>query len=186
MQEMQETQVQSWIGKIPWSRKWQPMPVFLCRKFHGQRSLTGYSPRGHKELDTTERLLLTHSLYLCTSSYYLMEPSVQFSHSVLSNSLWPHGLKHTRLPCPSPIPGACSNSCPLSQWCHPTISSSVVLFSSCLQSFPASGSFPVSQFCISGGQSIGTSALTLVFCYIKQLSFQWIFKYHVLIHIYGI
>ena len=78
----------------------------------------------------------------------------QFSHSVVSNSLRPHGLPHARLPCPSPTPGACSNSCPLSRWCHPTISSSVVPFSSCLQSFPASGSFPVSQFFASGGQSI--------------------------------
>ena len=81
-----------------------------------------------------------------------------FTHSVMSNSLWPHGLQHTRLPCPSPSPGACSNSCPLSQWCHPTISSSVVPFSSCLQSFPASGSFQMSQFFTSGGQSIGASA----------------------------
>ena len=72
-------------------------------------------------------------------------------------TLWPHGLQHTRLPCPSPSPRACSNSCPLSQWCHPTISSSVVLFSSCLQSFPASGSFLMSRLFVSGGQSIGVS-----------------------------
>ena len=84
--------------------------------------------------------------------------SVQFSHSVMSDSLKPHGLQHTRLPCPSPTAGACSNSCPLSRWCHPTISSSVVPFTSCLQSFLASGSFPVSQFFTSGGQSIGVSA----------------------------
>ena len=76
----------------------------------------------------------------------------------MSDSLWPHGLQHTRLPCPSPSPGACSNSCPFSWWCHPTISSSVVPFSSCLQSFPASGSFPMSWFFASGGQSIGVSA----------------------------
>ena len=69
----------------------------------------------------------------------------------------PHGLQHTRLPCPSPSPGACSNSCPLSQWCHPTISSSVVAFSSCLHSFPASGSFLVSWLFTSGGQSIWIS-----------------------------
>ena len=69
-----------------------------------------------------------------------------------------NGLQHARPPCPSPIPGACSNSCPLSRWCHPTISYSVVPFSSCLQSFPASGSFPMSQFFASGGQSIGASA----------------------------
>ena len=84
--------------------------------------------------------------------------SVHFSHSVVSDSFWPQGLQHTRLPCPSPTPGAFSNSCPLSQWCHATISSSVAPFSSCLQSFPASGSFPMSQFFTSGGQSIGTSA----------------------------
>ena len=82
--------------------------------------------------------------------------SVQFSRSVMSDSLGPHGLQHARLPCPSQTPRACSNSCPLSQWCHPTISS-VIPFSSCLQSFPASGSFPMSQFFTSGGQSIGIS-----------------------------
>ena len=89
--------------------------------------------------------------------------SVQFSRSVVSDYLWPHGLQYTRLPCPSPIPGVYSNSCPLSQWCHPTILSSVVPFSSCLQSFPASGSFPVNQFFASGGQSIGVSASASVF-----------------------
>ena len=82
---------------------------------------------------------------------------VQFSRSVMSNSLWPQGLQHARLPCLSPTPRACSNSCPLNEWCHPTISSSVIAFSSCLQSFPASGSFPMSQFFASGGQSIGVS-----------------------------
>ena len=76
----------------------------------------------------------------------------------MSSSLRPHGLQYTRLPCPSPTPGACSNSCPLSRWCHSTISSSVISFSSFLQSFPASGSFPKSQFFASGGQSIGASA----------------------------
>ena len=84
--------------------------------------------------------------------------SVQFSHSVMSDSSWPHGLQHTRLLCPSPTPRACPNSCLSSRWCHPTISSSVIPFSSHLQSFPASGSFPMSQFFASGGQSIGVSA----------------------------
>ena len=84
--------------------------------------------------------------------------SVQFSRSVMPNNLWPHGLQHVRFPCPSPTPGAYSNSCPSCQWCHPTISSSVVPFSSHLQSFPALGSFPKSQFFASGGQSIGASA----------------------------
>ena len=82
----------------------------------------------------------------------------QFSHSVVSNSLWPHGLQHARLPCPSSTPGTCSNSCPSSWWCHPTILSSVAPFSSCLQSFPASRFFPVSQLFASGGQHIGASA----------------------------
>ena len=85
---------------------------------------------------------------------------VQFSRSVMSDSLWPHGLQHTRLPCPSLSPRICLNSCPLSWWCHPTISSSVVPFSSCLQSFPASGSFQMSQLFTSDSQSIRVSAST--------------------------
>ena len=88
--------------------------------------------------------------------------SVQFSHSVVSDSLWPHELQHARPPCPSPTPGVYPNSCPLSWWCHPAISSSVVSFSSCPQSFPASGSFPMSQLFKSGGQSIRVSASTSV------------------------
>ena len=84
--------------------------------------------------------------------------SVHFRHSIVSNSLSPHELQHTGLSCPSPTPRAHSNSCPLSQWCYPTISSSVVPFSCCLQSFPASRSFLMSQFFSSGGQSIGVSA----------------------------
>ena len=87
---------------------------------------------------------------------------IQFSPSVVSDFFQLHGLQHTRLPCPSPTLGAYSNSFPSSQWCHPTISSSVVPFSSHLQSFPASGSFPMSQFFISGGQSFGVSASTSV------------------------
>ena len=83
--------------------------------------------------------------------------TVQFSCSVMSDSLWPHGLQHARPPCPSPTPGAYSNSCPSNRWCHLTISSSVVPFSSCLQSFPASGSFQMSQFFALGVQSIGIS-----------------------------
>ena len=88
--------------------------------------------------------------------------SVQFSLSVMSNSLRPHRLQHARPPCPSPTPGVYSNSSPLSWWCHPAISSSVVPFYSCLQSFPASGSFPMSQLFTSSGQSIGVSASTSV------------------------
>ena len=93
-----------------------------------------------------------------STKYTLLSFLPQFSCSVISDSLWPHGLQHTRLPCPSPTPRAYSNSCPSHQWCHPTISSSVIPFSSCLQSFPASGSFPMSQFSTSGGQSVAVSA----------------------------
>ena len=115
-------------------------------------------------------------IYICLYMYtyvHLYQPcfkqlwighfsSVQFSRSVMSDSLWPCELQHARLPCPSPPPGACTNSCLSSWWCHPTISSSVVPFSSCIQSFPSSGSFPRSQFFTSGGQSIGVSALASV------------------------
>ena len=93
-------------------------------------------------------------------NFYLS--SVQFTHSVVSDFLQPHGLQYARLPCPSPTPKVCSDSCPLSRWCHPTISSSVIPFSSCLQSFPASGSFLVSQFFATSGQSFGVSASTSV------------------------
>ena len=89
--------------------------------------------------------------------------SVQFSHSAMSDFLWPHGLQHARIPCPSPSPRDCSNSCPLSQWCHPTISSSVIPFSSWIQSFPASEYFPMSQFFTEDGQSIGASPSASVF-----------------------
>ena len=92
----------------------------------------------------------------------ILVQSVQFSHSVVSDSLQPHGLQHAWPPCPSPTPGVYSNWCPLSRGCHPIISSFVVPFSSRLQSFPASGSFQMSQFFTSGGQSIGVSASTSV------------------------
>ena len=101
---------------------------------------------------------------LCTSSF----SSVQFSCSVVSDSLRPHGLQHSRPPCPSPAPAVYSDSCLLSWWCHPTISFSAVPFSSHLQSFPASGSFRMSHFFASGGQSLGASASVSVL--------QWIFR----------
>ena len=90
-------------------------------------------------------------------SFYAQFSSVQFSRSVMTNSLWLHESQHAKPPCPSPTPGVHSNSCPLSWWCHPAISSSVVPFSSCPHSFPASGSFLTSQFFTWGGQSIGVS-----------------------------
>ena len=95
-----------------------------------------------------------------SSLYYTASPHCCCC-SVMFNSLWPHGLQHTRLPCPSLSPWVCSNSCPLSQWCHPTITPSLISFSSYLQSFPASRSFPMSWHIASGGQSIGALASVL-------------------------
>ena len=113
------------------------------------------------DTDLNFRLTLSLTFYPDTGiliSSLFPESSIQFSLSVVSDSLRPHGLQHTRLPCSSQTPGSCSNLCPSSWLCHLTISFSVVPFSSRLQSFPASGSFPMSQFFESGGQSIGTSA----------------------------
>ena len=107
---------------------------------------------------TLSQKCLLNSEFSKTLSRCSSPNSVQLSRSVLSDSLRLHGLQHTRPPCPSPTPGAYSNSCPSSRWCHPTISSSVVPFSSRLQSFPASGSSQMSQFFTSDGQSIGASA----------------------------
>ena len=106
------------------------------------------------------------NMYICIYMYSMYTSKFRscifllllFSHWVVSNSLWPHRLQHTRLPCPLPSPRACSNSCALSWWCHPNISSFVVPFSSCLQSFLASGSFPMSQHFTLSGQSIESSA----------------------------
>ena len=109
------------------------------------------------------------NLRSCCSNYLIVKSSFsQFSQSVMFNSLQPNGLRHARLPCPSPTPRACSNSCPLSRWCHSTISSSVIPFSSCLQSFPEPGSFLMRQLFTSGGQSIGVQ--------LQHQSCQWIFK----------
>ena len=109
----------------------------------------------------TTSIISTSSLLECLLAFWFSFNSVQFSHSVVSDSSRPHGLQHTRPPCPSPTPGVYSNSSPLSRWCHPTISSSVIPFSSHLQSFPASGSFQMSQFFTSGGQSIGSFSFTI-------------------------
>ena len=112
---------------------------------------------------------LTRSKILYAERYlvfYSTSPSVQFSSSVMSHPLWPHESQHTMPPCPSLTPGVYSNSCPLSWWCHPTISSSVLPFSFHLQSFPASGSFQMSQLFTSGGQSIGASASVSVLLWI--------------------
>ena len=126
-------------------------------KYYLERNRSGFKSKEQGWLQVHDVALLLGT------SFYWADVWIRFSPSVVSNSLWPHGLQPARPPCPSPTPTACSNSCPWSWWCHPTISSSVVLFSSCLQSFPASGSFPMSQFFPSGGQSIGFSASASVF-----------------------
>ena len=107
---------------------------------------------------------ISHLYGLCFVflSFTWFENSVQFSCSVMSDCLWPHESQHARPPCPSPTPRAYPNPCPSSQWCHPAISSSVIPFSSCPQSFPVLGSFPMSQLFTRGGQSIGVSASTSV------------------------
>ena len=147
----------SWVGKIFWSRKWQPTPVFLPGESHGQKSLAGYTLWGR---DTTEQPSTTTmgNKHRDVRDQYLL-----LSFSVVSNSLWPLGLQHVRPSCPSPSPRVCSNSCLLSQWFHPTISSSVIPFSSCLQSFPSSGPFLMNQLLASGGQSIRVSVSASVF-----------------------
>ena len=114
----------------------------------------------NRQLSVLYILISTYLIRLNDNSSDLYN-SVQFSHLGMSDSFWPHGLQHTRSPCPSPTPGVNPNSCPLSRWCYPAISSSVISFSF-PQSFPASGSFPMSQLFKSGGQSIGVSSSTSV------------------------
>ena len=113
------------------------------------------------KLDRYKSNILKSTLLLCNNNLLKRNrkiSSVQFSHSVVSDSLLPHEPQHTRPPCPSQTPGLYPNSCPLSRWCHLTLSSSVIPFLSCLQSFPTSGSFPMSQLFAWGGQNIGVSA----------------------------
>ena len=126
--------------------------------FRGERLRTGFQLYWEPSASWKSKPIMYFILSECVTGVH----SVQCSRSVVSDSLQPQGLQHTRLPCPSPTPSVYSNSCPLSQWCHPIISSSVVPFSFHLQSFPAAGSFQMSQLFESGGQSIGVSASTSV------------------------
>ena len=149
---------------------------FFCKTLQGYKGIRnvkgsqGANPLGLAQLissfSSSDRPYSLPPLGLLISSFFLavmtLISSVQFSHSDMSDSLQPHRLQHSRPPCPSPTPGAYPNSSPLSQWCHPTISSSLIPFSSCLQSFPASGAFQMSQLLASGGQSIGVLASTSV------------------------
>ena len=142
------------ISEVPltywwWYKVAQSCPT-LCNSM--DCSLRGSSISGIFQARVPEWVAISFSL---TSPGQIKYSSIT---QVISDSLWPHGLQHARPPCPSPTPGVYSNSHPLSQWCHPVISSSVIPFSSCLQSFPASGSFPVSQLFTSCGQSIGVSS----------------------------
>ena len=127
--------------------------ILICNHLEVGKQKTQFTKS--KSFPWPTRLYMTWSFkFTCLQDI----PSDQISRSVVSDSLWPRESKHARPPCPSPTPGACSSSCPLSQWCHPAILSSVVPFSSSLQSFPAPGSFLMSQFFASGGQNIGVSA----------------------------
>ena len=110
------------------------------------------------QIPSTHLLNFSLCLWMCTDISFPSLLLIQFSRSVMSNPLWPHGLQHGRIPCPSPTPRVYPNQCPSSQWCHPTISSSVGPFSSCLQSFPELGSFQMNRFFTSCSQSIGVSA----------------------------
>ena len=126
-----------WVGKIPWSRAWQSTPLFLLENPMDRED---WQVTAHRVAKSQTRLLTAraHTRVLNIGGHI-----VTGVESVVSNPLWPHGLQHARLPCPSTIQRAFSNSCPSSQICHPTILSSVLPFSSCLQSFPVSGSFPI-------------------------------------------
>ena len=199
------------VAKCTWrqiSRFWNASSS-LCYTAHGLNpsfaSLTNHSPhpQASKYLAITHRvnlniLSITLTLYahlclqikhnLISFSIWIHTPEIlnyllQFSHSTVSDSLRPRGLQRSRLPCPSPTPGASSNSCPLSQWCHPTISSSVLPLYSWLQSFPASGSFQMSQFFLSGGQStrVSASASKISFgkCHIALENVCAVFKYDI-------
>ena len=157
-----------WTGWISWqskglSRVFSSTTVQKHQFFDAQLSSQSNS---HNCMLTTGKTL---TLIIWTSDHRVMSlllntlvGSVQFSRSVMSNSLRPHESQHTRPPCPSPTPGVHPNPCPLSRGCHPAVSSCVIPFSSCLQSLPASGSFQMSQLFASGGQSIGVSALASV------------------------
>ena len=145
-----------WVGKIPWRSTWQ----YSYLENPMNRGAWQVAVNGLKKSQTRLKRL-AHTMYAFPTL-------LLFSHSVVSHSLQPHGQQHARLPCPSPSPGVCSNLCPLSQWCHPTISSSVIPCSSCLRSFPASGSFPMSRLFPSSRRRLELQ--------LQHQSFQWVFR----------
>ena len=156
-----------WVRKSPWRSKQQPTPGILAWRIPWTEKPGWLPSMGSQRIrhnwvtkhSTAYNLQSIKTSFQWSIFNMVQFSSVQFSHSVVSDSLWPHELQHARPPCPSPTPRVHSDSCPSSQWCHPTISSSVIPFSSCPQSFPASGSFQMSQLFTSGGQSTGVSAL---------------------------
>ena len=152
----------------PVSTETELFRTFRCQMhmcMHAQRYLTLCDPRDRSlpgsSVHGIFQARVLEWVAIAFSTIYIQFSSVQVSRSVVSDSLWPHESQHARPPCPSPSPGVHSNSCPSSQWCHPAISSSVVPFSSCPQSLPASKSFPMSQLFTWGGQNTGVSALAL-------------------------
>ena len=153
-----------------------PLSMGFCRHEYwsglsfpspGDRPNLGIKPASLTSPALDDRFFTTSA----TWEVHMYISSVQFSRSLMSDSLWPHGLQCTRVSCTSPTPGACSNS-RLSRWCHPTLSSSVIPFSSCLQSFPVSGSFPMSQFFASGSQWL----ISVLELQLQHQSFQWVFR----------
>ena len=142
----------------PWTDPWKIPTLNFCR----MSPLRNYQ-RNKKRTNVINSKLFFHNSKCLSSLFLNLALSDQISRSVMSDSLQPHDPQHARPPCPSPTPGVHLNLCPLSLWCHPANSSSVVPFSSCPQSFPASGSFPMSQLFALGGQSIGVSASMLIF-----------------------
>ena len=147
-------------NQTPITSGWRQSCRIKCQPLQRYGIWLVRSLKNYKGQPTSSRLMTVQSMWISkqistptitTQHTYFSLRSVQFSHSVVSDSLRTHGLQHTRPPCASPTPRVYSNSCPLSQWCHPTISSSVVPFSSHLQSFPASGSFQMGRFFPSGG-----------------------------------
>ena len=133
-----------------------PKPIALTQQGPHKKTYLHYTQRCKTKQKTNWTRVSVKACHQINNLSHIFS-SVQISRSVMFNSLQPHGLQHTRLPCPSSSPGACSNSCPSSQWCNPNSQSSVVPFSSSLQFFQPSGSFPMSQFFPSGGQSTGAS-----------------------------
>ena len=147
-----------WVRKIPWRKKWQPTPVFLTEEAH----------RGAWQAIVHRVAKSQMWLKQLSRHIRIQFSSVQFSRSFMSDTLPPHELQHSRPPCPPPTPRVYSNSCPLNQWCHPNISSSVISFSSCPQSLPASGSFPWVNY--------SHEVAKVLEFQLQHQSFQWIFR----------